>query len=501
MKKIYIVFIIALFLCTSCSANSSSETNRNMASMPSTESKVVEEDTVISSQLNIADYAQFNMKYSTLIDQTRMTIGFHGEYQNNRYALLPDGTLWTWKAMVTGYEPMYIKLMDDVVDYSSSQIDVLAVKSDGSLWLWELDSAGGSVSGEPVHIMDNVITVTGDRYRAMVIDFDGSLWAWGRNDHGELGDGTTENRNEPVKIMDNVASVSITDNYTMAVQFDGSLWAWGNNDHGQLGDGTTENRNKPVKIMDNVVAVSTNDAYTSMALCSDGSLWVWGAYDGWISLESLGVEYHSPVKVFDDVTNFSLATSLYGQSIIMVVQSDGSLWGWGNNIYGQLGNSDESHSAEPVYIMDDIVYVSAFYDQYVMAVGTDDRVWIWGKDVTIEPDYKSFGSSHYYDTPLCLDLSNLPHNDNELDWQLIGSSGVTWGIAACPPTWFVFEGEYDIIYPTTLQKDYMAVSEDERIYIDIGYVFGDNGSIYWHWDHVDELSYGTARNGRLFRKT
>jgi len=91
----------------------------------------------------------------------------------------------------------------------------------------------------------------GSDYTA-AIKADGSLWTWGRNDFGQLGDGTTESRAAPVKIMDDIIFVFAGTSHAMAIKTDGSLWGWGENQYGQLGDGTTENRLTPVKIMDDV---------------------------------------------------------------------------------------------------------------------------------------------------------------------------------------------------------------------------------------------------------
>ena len=403
MKKICVFLtMFSLLLCTSCSGKNN----------------------------NASDYAQNNAQYGTLIDRTRMSMGLNDQRHGNRnYVIQPEGSLWTWGIAVDLYNypdylesnitPSAMKLMDDVANYSADMYDLLAVKNDGSLWSWELDWPDASIGypsyDGPTHIMDNVVDVSNNGRTIMAIDSEGGLWSWGLNGYGQLGDGTTEDRYEPAKIMDDVVSVCNGGGYAMAVKSDGSLWGWGINSFGQLGDGTKENRYKPVKIMKDVVAVDC-DGGISMALCEDGSLWGWGFYGNFEAIYNDIIahaqyeenKYFKRVKAFDDVIDFSINGDL---GVIMAVKSDGSLWGWGSNLYGQLANSDNKFSAEPVHIMDDIVYVSVFEDQYVMAVGNDDSVWFWGKESNINDD-------SFLSTPIRVDLGNLPDNDDEPDWLI-----------------------------------------------------------------------------------
>ena len=103
---------------------------------------------------------------------------------------------------------------------------------------------------------DNVIAVSTGGTHTVAITTDGGLWAWGRNNRGQLGDGTRTDRYSPLKIMDGVYYVSAGGVRTMALKSDGSLWGWGDNRHGQLGDGTTRDRNRPVNITSNILTPS-----------------------------------------------------------------------------------------------------------------------------------------------------------------------------------------------------------------------------------------------------
>ncbi len=98
------------------------------------------------------------------------------------------------------------------------------------------------------HFGTGYVHATAGTHHTAAIKTDGSLWAWGRNNYGQLGDGTTTERHTPVKIGDAYALVSGGYGHTVALKADGSVWAWGDNNYGQIGDGTTTNRLSPVQV-------------------------------------------------------------------------------------------------------------------------------------------------------------------------------------------------------------------------------------------------------------
>jgi len=201
---------------------------------------------------------------------------------------------------------------------------------------------------------------------------------------------------------DKVTAISAGSRHSVAVESDGSLWAWGDNSNNQLGDGTIINRRTPVKIMDDAAKVSTgggNEAiqasvtslvmYASytFAIKTDGSLWAWGdnAYgqlgDGTV------VTARRPVKIMDDVTAVSA-----GSTHAMAIKTDGSLWAWGDNAYGQLGNSTIINTRTPIKIMDGVVSVSAG-PTHTAAIKTDGSLWAWGDNA-----YGQLGNSTIINT-------------------------------------------------------------------------------------------------------
>ena len=173
-----------------------------------------------------------------------------------------------------------------------------------------------------------------------------------------------------------VKEVSLGYWHSGAIKNDGSLWMWGDNGYGHLGDGTTTARHTPVKIMDNVKQVSLGSRYQgdhSGAIKNDGSLWTWG-FNSYGQLGD-GTETcrETPVKVMDNVKQVSLGLGHTG-----AIKNDGSLWMWGRNDYGQLGDGTKwGCEKKPIKIMDNVKQVS-LGSYHSGAIKNDGSLWMWG---------------------------------------------------------------------------------------------------------------------------
>lgn len=210
------------------------------------------------------------------------------------------------------------------------------------------------------------------------IDTNGSLWTWGDNTNGRLGDGTTEMRLQPVKILDDVVSADIGYFSGAAVKSDGSLWTWGTNEAtGVLGDGTETNHYTPKKVMDGVESVAVGIGFAA-AIRTDGTLWTWGLnIEGCLGDGGDTTGYHlnrrpAPKQIMEDVQSVSCGTAS-----IAAVKDDGTLWTWGDNDRGQLGNGDTSPCNTPVKILDG-VETAEIGERNACAIKNDGTLWVWG---------------------------------------------------------------------------------------------------------------------------
>ena len=217
-------------------------------------------------------------------------------------------------------------------------------------------------------------------YGGIAVADDGTLWTWGDNGKGQLGNqtATTLDVSSPIQVgsLTDWAKCSGCENSYTMIKTDGTLWGMGKNNEGQLGDGTKIGRSSPVQIgslttWDRIPSCTQIHRY---AIKTDNSLWVYGDGGQGRLGNSSSVNRSSPVQITG-----SWLDAGGGQDFGIGIKTDGTLWGWGYNISGQNGSGNTVTSSSPVQIGSLTSWEScATLNQSGFAIKTDGTAWAWG---------------------------------------------------------------------------------------------------------------------------
>jgi alpha-tubulin suppressor-like RCC1 family protein len=292
--------------------------------------------------------------------------------------------------------------LSDVVGISAGSGHSIALKKDGTVWTWgyngegQLGTRGAADSRFPTPQQVSGLSgikavVAGDRY-CMALTGDGTVWSWGNNWHGQLGDGTKNHSSSASQIpgISGVVALAAGMGHSLALSGDGTVWAWGYNDDGELGDGKRKDRFSPFKIpgLSGIKAVAAG-SHHSVALKNDGTVWVWGGQNkadrsltprrladlshvvaisagGWYSLalkddgtvwawgtiangeqddDTMNEVIRKPVQVKGLANVVGIANGLWHA---LAIKKDGTVWAWGRNYFGALGDGTETGRPSPI---------------------------------------------------------------------------------------------------------------------------------------------------------
>ena len=280
----------------------------------------------------------------------------------------------------------------NIVEVQSDGSTKIAIDNEGKVYTWGKNRYGqlgngtggeyGNYNNVPICISDipdnalngkNIVEVQSDDSTMIAIDNEGKIYTWGYNYYGQLGNGTdVEYSNEPQCISDlegnalngkNIVEVQSDGSTMIAIDNEGKVYTWGN---GPLGNGTEEfYSNKPICISDidgnalkekNIVEVQSNE-YVITALDNEGRVYTWGD-NSFGQLGNGTEEFYSNVPIcISDIPG----NELKGKNIveiqndddtIIVLDSEGKVYTWGYNYYGQLGNGTNENSNVPISITD-----------------------------------------------------------------------------------------------------------------------------------------------------
>jgi alpha-tubulin suppressor-like RCC1 family protein len=214
--------------------------------------------------------------------------------------------------------------------------------------------ADSSVPVEVTGLSSGVKSVAAGWGHTCALTASGGVKCWGYNKNGELGDGANETLNRPADVrglQSGVTFLEAADDHTCAVLADGTVKCWGFNDYGQLGDGTSEDRNVPVKVeglYGTIVGVAAGWGHTC-ALSSSGGVKCWGNnHYGQLGVQAGKENIHTPVTVSGMAYGATAISADGGQTC--VITDKGAVMCWGNNKYGQLGDGTAEIRMLPVTV-------------------------------------------------------------------------------------------------------------------------------------------------------
>jgi alpha-tubulin suppressor-like RCC1 family protein len=313
--------------------------------------------------------------------------------------LLPDGALWEWKP---GNPPgrgglerisgpgTWVEVASRHLPGKRHRNETVARKSDGSLWRWEyawVTNAGSTNlvfarQGDPVQLGGDRgwKAIVGGGLHFLALKTDGSLWAWGKNDKGQLGDGTTEDRNEPVRVAGNTgwSQAVVGWGTSLAVKTDGTLWEWGavRPVGSLLGLGSQQvpacTLPRRVDTGTNWARVAVSGPDTSLAIQTDGSVWKWGHYDGGRIGRQLPV-VQGPTRVSDDR---DWATVRWEMGQFVGLKDDGSVWT--SEWPGRLLQPGQTTSFSLRSRQKPWLAARLFGSDSMVALAADGSLWSWG---------------------------------------------------------------------------------------------------------------------------
>ena len=308
-----------------------------------------------------------------LSDVISVAVGQGGGVADTGYALREDGTVWAWGAgtggelgngaiaMYPSETPVRVRGLSDVVEVAGTFGGGYALEKDGSVWAWGMSSAGELGNGTDagindipvrVHDLSGAVAIAGGGANAgdgYAVLRDGTVWAWGAGSDGQLGNGALALSDVPVKVhgLTNAVSVAASASDGYAVLKNGTVWAWGANNRGQLGDGTQGlSSDVPVQGhgLSDVAAVAAGiDSDSLIALCKDGTVWHWGAVANYLSSANNDI----PVEVHGLSHVVAITGGYYTEFAIL---GNGTVWGWGDDEDGELGNGVHTYATAPLMV-------------------------------------------------------------------------------------------------------------------------------------------------------
>ena len=226
--------------------------------------------------------------------------------------------------------------------------------------------------------------VAGSNVAFLAVKSDGTLWGWGYNNMGQLGIGNLMNKSVPVQIGTGTDWATVQNGVganSYAIKNNGALYAWGSNFFGQLGTNNTIYYSSPILVTGNSWYAITISGENACGIDTQGRLWTvgWGRY-GLLGNNSL-INVSSFVQTSIGGYDWSMVEA---SANVLALKKDGSIWVWGDNYYGNLGIDNRQPKYTPYQVGTETNWadISAGQTYQCGGVKTDGTLWMWGRNYT-----------------------------------------------------------------------------------------------------------------------
>jgi len=340
-------------------------------------------------------------------DWTLWAWGYNGEGQ------LGDGTKTPHNLPIQVKGPDGIGWLTDIIAVAAGNQHSVALTGDGHVLTWGGNTFGQLGNGTfessevPIYVMneydlplDKVSAIAGGSHHVLILTEENELWGWGKNENGQLAHSTPTSYNRPIRIQglpsNRIVQIAAGDAHSMVLLDNGEILSWGDNAFGQLGIGNAISSMIPTLVLQanetpltNIVSI-TAGAFHSLALSNNGEIWAFGKnQNGELGIGSTA-DLSIPATVQHPENGHPLSDIVFiasGASHSLAIQNNGTIWAWGNNKYGQLGNGTQNNQLFPKTIdntnipVDNVLTIDAGNQHTILHAG---NVWAWGANYSFQ---------------------------------------------------------------------------------------------------------------------
>jgi len=289
--------------------------------------------------------------------------------------------------------------IDSVKQVSAGFWHSIALRRDSTVWSWGGNDQGALISGDfndyrlpqKIDSLENIISLSAGDSHNLFLRKDSTVWGGGSNRYGELAVSSASssfNTVMRVSTISGVADISAGSNFSLLLK-DNSVWAFGRNSIGQLATGDLDNSAIPVKIADlnhieNVEAGPAN----GYAIDTNGTVWAWGSnVKGQLgNRATIGIGQYSDIPVMVDLDSV-VKVAARNSKHVLALKTDGTVWSWGHNNWGQLGDGTRTTRNKPVKVknLKGIMHITTTPGTS-MAIDSSGVIYSWGTGPNLAND-------------------------------------------------------------------------------------------------------------------